>query len=161
MIRIEHGFSKIARRTVSIPMCTKFLEDWLLVHPAKDNPEAQLFPITYGNLKKALKRTGSKALSKNVTAQLLRHSSVTYYSNKLTPYQLCYRYGWSMASKQRACYIDRNGIYEQETAKIIKADEVSTVKEENKELREDLTRLKAQFNEINELMMPLVKIRSF
>jgi len=150
-------YSKTKPRTISLPMSTKLIEDWLSVHPEKNNPEAQLFPIKYPALRKSLQRRGKKALNKPVNPHLFRHSSATYYANKLTYFQLCYRYGWSMSSRQPARYIDRAGIQEQQTARIIKSDEVSSVKEENKEIKEDLTRLRAQFNEINDLMLPLVK----
>ena len=155
LVRI--AYSKTKPRTISLPMSTKLVEDWLSIHPQKKNPEAQLFPIHYPNLRKSLQRIGRRILNKPVNPHLLRHSSATYYANKLTYFQLCYRYGWSMSSKQPSRYIDRAGIQEQETAKTIRADEVSVVKEENKEMKEDLRRLKAQFDEINELMIPLVK----
>jgi len=146
MIRIEH--SKTKPRTISLPMCTRIIEEWLAVHPDRNNPEAQLVPIHYDNLRMILNRIGRRVLNKNVNPHLFRHSSVTYYCNKLTQFQLCYRYGWSMASKQPARYIDREGVNEQQTARIIKSDEIGSVKKENQELREDMIRLRTSYGKI-------------
>ena len=150
LIRIK--FSKTKPRTISVVMCTKTLKTWLLEHPNRNNPQVQLFPLDYGALKMVLHRAGKKALNKSVYPYLLRHSSVTYYCNKLTQYQLCYRYGWSMASKQPARYIDREGIHEQETAKVIKTDEISRIHEENQNLKEDVTRLVSEQKEMWSLL---------
>jgi site-specific recombinase XerD len=150
LIRIR--FSKTKPRTISVVMCTKSLKNWLLEHPERNNPQAQLFPMDYGAMKMVLHRAAKKALNKSVYPYLLRHSSVTYYCNKLTQYQLCYRYGWSMASAQPARYIDREGIHEQETAKIIKTDEISRIHEENQTLKEDVTRLVSEQKEMWNLL---------
>jgi integrase len=153
MVRIE--FSKTKPRTISIPMSTKLLEEWLQEHPARNKPEAQLFPMSYDHVRMAINRLGKKALNKHVTVHQMRHSSVTYYCNKLNPYQLCYRYGWSMVSSQPARYIDREGINEQETAELVKGDEISKVRKENQEIREDLTRLKEENQNIWKLVEKL------
>lgn len=146
IIRIKH--SKTKPRTISVPMCTEVLDAWLSAHPDKDNPQAQLFPITYDALRIRIKEQSQKILQKNVNIHLFRHSSATYYCHRLNQYQLCYRYGWSMTSEQPQRYIDREGINEQETAQIIKSDEISSVKKENQELREDLIRLRTSYREI-------------
>jgi len=150
MIRIK--FSKTKPRSISLIMCTKILKSWLMEHPGKDNPQALLFPLNYGAMRMVLHRAGKKSLNKSVYPYLFRHSSATYYCSKLTQYQLCYRYGWSMASKQPARYIDREGIHEQETAKIIKTDEISRIHEENQTLKEDVTRLVSEQREIWNLL---------
>ena len=150
LIRIK--ISKTKPRTISVIMCTKTLKGWLLEHPERNNPQVQLFPLDYGAMKMVMHRIGKRALGKSVYPYLLRHSSVTYYCNKLTQYQLCYRYGWSMASKQPARYIDREGINEQETARIIKTDEISKQLEENQILKEEVTRLISEQREIWNLL---------
>ena len=98
MIRLE--YSKTKPRTISLPLSTSYMTSWLEVHPAKDNPQAQLFPMTYPAMKMVVSRLGRRALGKRVTPHMLRHSSATFYANKLkNPYKLCYRYGWTMASE--------------------------------------------------------------
>jgi len=157
-------YSKTKPRTISIPMCTEELENWLRIHPDIKNRGAYLFPLSYGAIRMKLKRKGRKILGKNVTPHLLRHSSVTFYANKLTYFQLCYRYGWSMSSKQPQRYIDRNGILEEQTAKIIKADEVGQLREENRDLKEEFQRIKENYTElrtmitgVNKFMIKLIR----
>lgn len=79
MVRVE--YSKTKPRTISVPLCTKYLDDWLAIHPYKDKPEAQLFPVTYGQVTMMLRRLGKRVLGKSVYPHLLRHSSATYYAN--------------------------------------------------------------------------------
>lgn len=162
--KIRIRYSKTKPRTISIPMCATELENWLRIHPDRKNLGAYLFPITYGAIRMELKRKGKKILSKNVTPHILRHSSATYYCNKLTPFQLCYRYGWSMSSRMPARYIDREGIIEEKTAEIIKGDEVNELRKENKLLNEEFQRLKEDYTElrtmvgnVNKFMIKLVK----
>ena len=141
LIRLE--FSKTKPRTVSIPLCTKYINDWLDVHPAKENEQAQLFPVNYCNIVNIIQRLGKKVLNKRVYPHLLRHSSATYYANKIkSPYKLCYRYGWTMASKMVNRYIDRAGINDIEIAETVKEDEILTAKKERDEAIEDFSRLK-------------------
>ncbi len=141
-IRLE--FSKTKPRTVSLPLATKHLRAWLQVHPAKDNSESQLFPIQYDAIRTSLYRLASRVLQKRVTPHILRHSSATYFANKLNHYQLCNRYGWTMSSDQVNRYIDRAGILEEQTTKLIRESETTNVGAENKLLKEELMLLKEQ-----------------
>ena len=75
MIRIKH--SKTKPRTISIPMCTGVLENWLAIHPESNNPNAQLFPLAYDAVRMMLKRVGRKILKKEVYPHLFRHSAAT------------------------------------------------------------------------------------
>lgn len=140
MIRLE--FSKTKPRTISLPLSTKYMREWLEVHPAKGNAQAQLFPITYGNLRMILYRLGKRVLNKRVTAHVLRHSSATFFANKLNHYQLCNRYGWTMSSDQVNRYIDRASILEEQTTMLIKSDEITQAQVQNKAISEELSLLK-------------------
>jgi len=155
IIRIKH--SKTKPRTISVPMCTEVLDAWLSTHPDKDNPQAQLFPIAYDALRIRIKEQSQKIIKKNVNIHLFRHSSATYYCHRLNQYQLCYRYGWSMTSDQPQRYIDREGINEQETAEIIKSDDLTTLKRENQELKETVSMILAQQGEMIESLRTLKK----
>lgn len=140
MIRIKH--SKTKPRTISIPMCTQILEAWLTSHTNRDDSNAQLFPMTYDAVRVMLKRISKRVLKKDAYPHLFRHSSATYYCHKLNQYQLCYRYGWSMASKQPARYIDREGINEEETAELVKTDDVAKLRKEIQKTNENYASLK-------------------
>jgi len=146
MIRLE--FSKTKPRTISLPLCTEYINKWLEVHPAKDNSQAQLFPLTYCNLKKIINRIGKKVLDKKVSPHLLRHSSATFYANRLNRYQLCYRYGWAMSSKQVDRYLDREGIFDKSTAEIVRTDEIIKTSECNRSLKEELAIVKESYLEL-------------
>ncbi len=148
LLRIE--YSKTKPRTVSVPMSTELLERWLKEHPNRDNSYAQLFPIEYPALRKRLLRLGNRVLKKNINPHLFRHSSATYYANKLNHFQMCVRYGWTMSSDMPARYIDRAGVSEKETAKIVKNANINEIKEENQRLKEDLSLMKEQIDKLNE-----------
>ncbi|MDX9857590.1 MAG: hypothetical protein RBT76_07365 [candidate division Zixibacteria bacterium] len=153
-MRIE--YSKTKPRTISLPLSTKYLKTWLDEHPAKGKPEAQLFPLRYDNMRMIVHRVGRRVLGKQVAPHLLRHSSATYYANRLSNrFKLCYRYGWAMSSKQVDRYIDRAGIMEEETAQTIHEDERSKRSRESESLREEVVMLReanatlsARFDEI-------------
>lgn len=150
MVRIKH--SKTKPRTISLPMSTEALNNWLAAHPNKNNPQAPLFPVNYDTVRKILNRTTQAILEKNANPHLLRHSSVTYYCHKLNQYQLCYRYGWSMASKQPQRYIDREGINEEETAKLVKQEDTQTLKNKIREMEEaEVLRREALLKELEKL----------
>lgn len=155
MIRLE--FSKTKPRTISLPLSTKHLQNWLDVHPQKDNPQSQLFPISYQNLRSSLYRFGKKILDKRVTPHVLRHSSATYFANKLNHYQLCYRYGWTMSSDQVNRYIDRAGILEQETAEIVTKSEIDKANTESRQLQEQVIQLREANEQLSEDMSSVMK----
>jgi len=155
IIRIKH--SKTKPRTISVPICTEVLDAWLCTHPDKDNPQAQLFPLTYDALRIRIKEQSQKIIKKNVNIHLFRHSSATYYCHRLNQYQLCYRYGWSMTSDQPQRYIDREGINEQETAEIIKSDDLTMLKRENQELKETVSMILAEQGEMIKSLRTLKK----
>jgi integrase len=153
MVRIE--YSKTRPRTVSLPLCTKLLDEFLKEQNLND-PEAQLFPVTYDAFRMMLGRLGRKVLKKPVYPHLLRHSSATYYANiERNYFRFCKRYGWAFGSKMAQRYIDRAGIDEQETAKAVQVDEVSKVRTENVRMREDMRRLQAQLSQLDKINIVL------
>jgi len=156
MIRLE--FSKTKPRTISIPLSARYVDNWLKAHPARDNPQAQLFPMNYGNLRVLIGRIGKRVLGKRVTPHMLRHSSATFYANKLkNPYKLCYRYGWTMASKEVNRYLDREGILEEETPELIKTDELISINRKNRDLKEELSIMKESNAELTDRFKEIKK----
>jgi len=142
--KIRIRVSKTKPRTISIPLATPYLKRWLTMCSMKE--EEFLFPLDYDYLRKILYRKG-KTIGKRVYPHLFRHSSATYYCNKLNQYQLCYRYGWTMSSEQPQRYIDREGIEEEKTVKLVTSDEIGKFREENEKLKEELVMLKQQMGD--------------
>ena len=130
-LAVRVPFSKTLRRTVVLPMhaTTKWLTLWLEDHPAKPRIQAdgtidacdtamQLFPMSANAVRVIIRRAGTRGLGKRVYPHLLRHSSATYWSNKLSWFKMCKRFGWSMTSSMPQRYIDREGVDELEVATI-------------------------------------------
>lgn len=147
MIRLE--YSKTKPRTISLPLSTEAIRLWLDEHPDRENPQSQLFPLTYANLKRIVRRAGEKGIRRRVTPHMLRHSSATYYANRLkNPYKLCYRYGWTMASKEVNRYLDREGILEEETAQLVQTDQANKAERSSEVLNEELILLRESYQQM-------------
>ena len=132
------------------------------MHPKQNDPNAQLFPISYAALLKFLKRLGRRALKKRITPQLMRDSFATWLaSKKVGRYQMCKLMGWAMSSDMPDRYIDRTGVVEQEAIEAIRGDDLSKVERENSELRIALKRLEAQSNELKERLEKRAQIDDF
>ncbi len=129
-------FSKTLRRTIVLPMrdSTRLLELWLEKHPARplvrpdgsmdaDDLSVQLFPFQAEGIRQAVRRVGRRALGRRVYPHLLRHTSATYWCNKIGHYKLAKRFGWTMVSKMPQRYIDRSGVDEEQVANIYFAQE--------------------------------------
>jgi integrase len=141
-VRIE--YSKTKKRTLSLPFSKEYLDAWLKVHPAKDEPLAQLFPVTYAGLCNVVHR-GGELVKKKLTPHGLRHSSATHWARTLSQYVLCGRFGWSMNSKQPARYIDREGLDQEKVQEQATADKVISLESKNSQLNSRIAMLEDQF----------------
>lgn len=166
--KVRIRVSKTKPRTIHLPICSKYVELWLQ-HYQDKTEDSFLFPNTYNGLRMMLHRKSKIALSnKRVTPHILRHSSATYYANHLSHFQLCYRYGWSMASKMPNRYLDREGIFEQETTKIIQTNDISNLEKQNQLLKEEMSHLKesnqtlsVEFNQLKEKLSDISHGKDF
>lgn len=130
---------------------------WLSRHPEKDNVEAQLFPTTPQAAWVTLRKLAAKAgIGKKVSPHILRHSSATYYCNKLSHFQFCYRYGWAMSSDMPQRYIDRSGINDV-ASEAVKNDTVSKLSDENFKLQQEMRLLKERIGEIDKVMVVILE----
>lgn len=149
MVRVP--FSKTLRRTVAlaIPASTKWLQHWLQHHPAHprlrrdgeieaDDVASPLFPITANGLRLALQRVGQRSLHRHVYPHLMRHTSATFWANRLPYFKFCKRFGWTMTSNMPQRYIDRAGVDETEVAQIYDRDEHARLQRETEALRAQL-----------------------
>ncbi len=146
--KVRITVSKTKPRTIHLPICSKYLELWLQEYQDKTD-EDFLFPINYNSLRIMLHRKSKILSNKTVTPHILRHSSATYYANHLSHFQLCYRYGWSMASKMPNRYLDREGIFEQETTKIVQTNDISNLEKQNQLLKEEISHIKESNQELS------------
>jgi len=165
-VRVRHEYSKTKGRTISLSMAetVEILDLWLSQHPSRKDgtlPEtARLVPISYPMIRKRLGVLGERVLNRRVTAHMLRHSSATYFASKLSQYQLCYRYGWSMSSSMPERYIDRSGIAEEQTVRLERADQLREVREENKEVQEEMVLMRDQNQELAKRLKELQDVVS-
>ena len=99
--------------------------------------------MTYGAMKMVLSRLAKKTIGKKVTPRIMRHTSATHYANIIrTRYQFCSRYGWTMSSNMPDIYLDREGIFEKETAQAVKTDEIAAANRINQNLSAELSLVK-------------------
>ena len=97
--------------------------------------------LSSANNLKFIGRLGKRVLNRRVIPHLFRHSSATYYANKMNRQELCIRYGWSFTSDMPDTYISRAGINQREIMKSIKAKGMEKYKEENDNLQKQITEL--------------------
>lgn len=109
-----------------------------------------IFDFNYESFNKILKRNSLKLFNIKVTPHLFRHSSATYYTHeyKLTHHQLCDRYGWTYASNVPAKYIRRSGNGNLDQAQKVFSNDISKLKEENEELKNEVQELKGLINQV-------------
>lgn len=115
-----------------------------------------IYPKAYDPTRKFLQRLGQKILNRSVSPHLFRHSSATYYANKMNRQELCYRYGWAFSSHMPDTYISRAGMMNKELDVKFKATEINKVqtelekqKQENKILKDQMQR---QLEELREMI---------
>jgi len=144
--KVRIAYSKTKPRTIHLPIASRYVDMWLEQSDIKVN-QVYLFPITYEALRMMLHRLGKRILKNKVYPHLFRHSSATFYANLLNHQQLCYRYGWTMASKMPNRYLDREGIFEEETPNVVKTYDISNLEKNNRNLSEQIS-LVRQENEV-------------
>lgn len=158
-------FSKTLRRTVALPIqnTTRYLMMWLEDHPAgpviqedgtieATDLSMQLFPMSDEALRKVVSRVGRIALGKRVYPHLLRHTSATFWSNKLPYFKFCKRFGWTMTSNMPQRYIDREGVDELEVAEIYYQDERTRLNREKQQLLAELAATRTQLEPTDRLL---------
>ncbi len=151
--------SKTKPRTISllIPATTKILDEWLETNKKEKGTGQPLVSLNYDSLNKLLKRRGKEVLNKKVYPHLLRHTSCTYYCHQLNNYQMCKRYGWSMASNMPMIYIDREGVDDEVVNKKIISDETGKLREEYEKVCAELNLLKSNNKEMDEKVSKILK----
>lgn len=146
---LEAPYSKTVPRTVVLPMpeTTKWLLLWLQDHPSRPaigddgtlrgDLTPQLFPMTADAIEQFFAKHGPASINKHVFPHLMRHTSATYWANKLSYFQICRRFGWTMTSKSPQTYIDAAGIDEMQTVRAFQ-QEHRQVRDREAELKQRL-----------------------
>lgn len=117
-----------------MPETTKWLTLWLEDNPAQPaiQPDGfvdatdvtmPLLPASVNAVRLTLRKLGQQALGKRAYPHLLRHTSATFWGNKLPYFKFCKRFGWTLTSGMPQRYIDREGVDEMEVAEIYRKDE--------------------------------------
>lgn len=142
-VTLRGEWSKTAGRTIGLfwKSSTELIELWLeeledLKNKDKNfNPQGVLFPSTYDGCRVLLYKIALRSLGRKINPHLLRHSSATYYADKMDRTNLCNRYGWAYSSNMPDIYINRTGVKEKKIA-----DEFKAMK--NKDLMKELDDIK-------------------
>jgi integrase len=95
---------------IPITWSTGILNQWLAVHPLKDNPEAPLWvtrdknmePMSYKTIRKTIATIGEKAgIKKRVNPHSFRHLAITHWIlDGYNEQEIKHRAGWSKGSNQ-------------------------------------------------------------
>ena len=129
-------------------------------------PKEQIYLKAYDTSRRWLFRFGQEVLGRPIHYHLFRHSSATFYANKLNRQELCYRYGWAFSSDMPDVYIARSGMVSKELDERFANSEIGElrmalerVEGENKVLRESIertsekaSRLAEDFSEFKEVL---------
>lgn len=112
-LTLKEEYSKTKGRTISLywknslEAVKGYLREREIDGIKSDEP---VFKNTYLGARLFLRRLGKKILGRVIYFHLFRHSSATYYANKLNRQELCIRHGWAFSSKMPDVYISRSGM---------------------------------------------------
>ena len=110
-LTLKEEYSKTKGRTIGLYWKYSFeaVRDYLNERISEGIKEDEpIFVGDYTNTLKFLKRLGNRILGRKIYFHLFRHSSATYYANKLNRQELCIRYGWNFCSPCPDIYISRD-----------------------------------------------------
>jgi integrase len=115
-----------------------------------------VFDISYDTARRFLYDLGKKVLKRPIHYHLFRHSSATYYADKMNRQQLCIRYGWAFSSKMPDVYISRAGVDEKELDSKFTGTELTKMKNELEMERQkssiEMEKLKKENEAIKEML---------
>ena len=111
---------KTGARRITLISSVPYLQEWLAVHPKKNDPNSYVWvnigtirkggKMEYPAINKMLRETAKKAgIHKPVNPHHFRHSRATYLATKFTEAQLCQWFGWVQGSRVPAVYVHLSG----------------------------------------------------
>jgi integrase len=131
-ITFKEEYSKTKGRTVSL--FWKYSKEAVLEYLKEREREGiktkdAVFKTSYVAARTFLHRLGKKILGRSIHYHLFRHSSATYYADKMNRQQLCIRYGWAFSSDMPDIYISRAGVESAELDQKFANAEAASVKD--------------------------------
>lgn len=149
-VTLKEEYSKTKGRVISLYWKYSFeaIKDYLEERKSEGiRSDEAVFKDTYNGTRLFLMRLSKKILKRKTYFHLFRHSSATYYANKMNRQELCYRYGWAFSSRMPDVYISRAGMENNGLDEKFTQTELGDVKrklekqeQENKILKETLER---------------------
>lgn len=147
IVHLRGQKTKESDRTIPIPLCTKYLNEYLEEHPTPTEPESFLFPIQYDNARKIIREMSKKVLKTfYLKPHELRHSSATHYiqyggygAENIGGFY--YRYGWKFGSDEALTYIKMHlyggELGHDKVVKAITSDRVEEMEKQIKQLKQE------------------------
>ncbi len=164
-IVLKQEYSKTKGRTISLywKHSTGAVKEYLQerVRDGIRSNEA-VFKNSYTAARLFLRRLGQKVLGRPIHYHLFRHSSATYYADKMNRQQLCIRYGWAFSGNMVDVYISRVGMDSKELDEKFTYTEIETLREalakkdESDKMKDD--RIKQLENAVKNMEMGFAKI---
>lgn len=152
-ISLKEEYSKTKGRTISLywKHSLEAVSDYLQER-IKDGikPDEPIFNKTYEAARRFLHRLGQSVLNKSIHYHLFRHSSATYYANKLNRQELCIRYGWKFSSPMPDVYISRAGVDSKQLDDKFTSTELGDLKTQLEREALERKRLQEKINEMQE-----------
>jgi hypothetical protein len=131
-IALKEEYSKTLGRTITLywKFSLEAVKDYLAKRVRQGiKPADPVFSGNYSTARKLLERLGKRALQRSVHYHLFRHSSATFYANRLNRQELCYRYGWRFSSNMPDIYISRAGMETKQLDEKFNQTEMATLKD--------------------------------
>lgn len=131
-LTLKQEYSKTKGRTISLywKHSLEAVRDFIRQREIEGlRAQDPVFVTSYPATRKFLLRLGRRVLGRSIHYHLFRHSSATYYADKMNRQQLCIRYGWTFSSNMPDIYIARAGVETPELDERFKGTEVETLKQ--------------------------------
>lgn len=160
-LTLKEEYSKTKGRVISLYWKNSYeaIRDYVEERKAEGiKSNEPIFKETYDGARFFLLRLSKKILKRSLYFHLFRHSSATYYANKMNRQELCYRYGWGFSSRMPDVYISRAGMENSGLDEKFEQTELGELKskferqeQENKLIKERQERLEAELESRKEL----------
>jgi integrase len=167
-LALKEEYSKTLGRTISLywkhsfEAVKEYLDERIRDGIKSRDP---IFNGTYDSARLFLQRLGRRVLDKHIHFHLFRHSSATYFANRLNRQELCIRYGWKFSSNMPDVYIARAGVENRDLDQKFASTEMGALKdklvmqEQQDKIKDDRIRqLEATVAEIQQNVFTVARV---